>query len=431
MDIVVTADQLKKIAGPAAKTAIVNGVASFINELGDQYHLDTPQRIALFVAHTAVESAYYSTTIENLNYSIKGLMKTWPNRFPTKESAEPYANNPRALANKTYGGRMGNNRNDDGWKHRGFGIKQLTGKENQTNFYKWVKKLYPDVPDLTKNPEIIAQMPWAVLSAIYFWEEKEIWRFADGKTVDVDGSTVKINGGKNGIADRKIMFNAAAKVFITPDQPTLAKTASKPKKRDLVLLDYQTKLNRIAEYKKEPSFNVGKADGWFGEKTEKAIKAFEKDAGVEVNGILDPETKEAIDNVIVVIDTGKTTSIKEDLVAVTEPTPVVVEEVPVSIPARLLATIDKPIYKDKSILSYFFGGSGFLALVYNKGEALFLGLAPMVQVAIILALLTCVILGFQAIRESLRAKKGMKELKVNVAEAKAEIAQKEEEVVVA
>jgi len=129
---------------------------------------------------------------ENLNYSAERMMVVWPSRFPTLASAQPYARNPEALANKVYGGRMGNTRPGDGWRYRGRGPIQLTGHDN----YAFVGKLIGQ--DLIVLPELMEQPGFALEASIAWWED----RIPDSMVGDIERVTRRVNGGLTGLADR-------------------------------------------------------------------------------------------------------------------------------------------------------------------------------------------------------------------------------------
>ena len=166
-----------------------------LNKCFAKYDINTPQRQACFIAQTMHESGGYKFLEENLNYSAQALMRTWGSRFPDIDTAEKFEHNPEKIANKVYQGRMGNNEEGDGWKYRGRGLIQLTGKENYANFGHNVGV------DVLSNPDLLATPEYATLSAGWYWNKRNLNDLAD--KMDVEGITKKINGGVNGLADRK------------------------------------------------------------------------------------------------------------------------------------------------------------------------------------------------------------------------------------
>ena len=120
-----------------------------LNKLLPKYQIDSPQRIAAFLAQTIHESAYFTDLHENLNYGLAGLVATWPKRFTTPELANKYARHPEMSANFVYANRLGNGDEDsgDGWKYRGRGLIQLTGKSNYQAFADSIEMNLEDVPN--------------------------------------------------------------------------------------------------------------------------------------------------------------------------------------------------------------------------------------------------------------------------------------------
>lgn len=152
---------------------------------------------ALLLAHIGHESNDLRRLEENLNYTAQRLMQVWPSRFRTIEHAREFERNPEKLANAVYGGRMGNNSIGDGWRFRGRGPIQITGRDNYTRLARdtGTPALY--------NPDIlITDMDAGITSACWFWNT-----YVHSKTIE--GSTRNINGGLNGLADREQRFNRA------------------------------------------------------------------------------------------------------------------------------------------------------------------------------------------------------------------------------
>lgn len=169
--------------------------------------INTPKRIASFIAQCAHESGGFRVTSENLNYSEKALNTVFSKYFiRAGRDAAPYARNPERIANVVYAGRMGNNYSGDGWKFRGRGFIQLTGKNNYAKF----QKDY-DI-NVLDNPDSVAEdMNLSVLTAIWYWNSNNLNRFADSG--DVRGLTKAINGGFNGLDDRIAQTNKLHALF--------------------------------------------------------------------------------------------------------------------------------------------------------------------------------------------------------------------------
>lgn len=176
-------------------------VASF-NMWAVYFGIDTPLRIAAYLAQTLHESGLCSRTEENLNYSADGLMRTFPKYFKTKEIANAYARNPQKIANRVYANRMGNGNeaSGDGWKYRGRGFIQITGKSNYLLFSKgdWCTH------DVMSDPDAVSKFYLNQLASMWFWDSRKLNALADRG--DIQGITKKINGGYNGLADRQFIY---------------------------------------------------------------------------------------------------------------------------------------------------------------------------------------------------------------------------------
>ena len=172
-----------------------------------KYDINTPERQAAFIGQCAHESGNFKTLEENLNYKPEALMRVWPSRFPDLATAMKYAHNPEMIANKVYGGRMGNGVEEtgDGWKYHGRGLIQLTGKENYANCGSGIGV------DLLSNPNLLNTPEYAALSAGWFWNKKGLNALADAG--DFETMTKRINGGTLGLEDRKAKIAKALSVL--------------------------------------------------------------------------------------------------------------------------------------------------------------------------------------------------------------------------
>lgn len=170
------------------------------------YGIDTPARLAAFVAQVGHESAGFTRTVENLNYSAQGLLATWPSRF-TQALAQALARKPEAIANHVYGGRLGNRDPGDGYRYRGRGLLQITGRVNYEAVRDQLRQSVPMVPDLLELPETLAEPKWAALSACAWWHDHDLSELADRGAFDQ--ITRRVNGGTNGAADRRARYERA------------------------------------------------------------------------------------------------------------------------------------------------------------------------------------------------------------------------------
>jgi putative chitinase len=164
------------------------------------YYKMSPERAAHFFGQTSHETGGFKIFSENLNYSVKGLLSIFKKYFPTSSLAAEYAMKPQQIANRVYASRMGNGdeNSGDGWKFRGRGALQLTGKDNYKAFATYLKK-----PEILTNPDLVAT-EYAFESAIFFFDRNNLWSICD-KGVNKDtilALTKRINGGTHGLEDR-------------------------------------------------------------------------------------------------------------------------------------------------------------------------------------------------------------------------------------
>ncbi|XP_076042841.1 glycosyl hydrolase family 19 domain-containing protein HI_1415-like [Oratosquilla oratoria] len=163
-----------------------------------KYNINTPLRQAHFLAQIGHESSSLKATEENLNYSKKALLSDFENYFPTDALAEEYARKPEKIANRIYANRLGNGNeaSGDGWKYRGRGLIQLTGKANYEQFNKNTKE------NVVANPDLVASdANLAVEVAGWYWNSRNINKAADAD--DVEKVTKLVNGGDKGLKKRK------------------------------------------------------------------------------------------------------------------------------------------------------------------------------------------------------------------------------------
>jgi len=165
----------------------------FARQVGEHTFSQGDAEIDDFLGQILHESNGLTEFTENLNYSAARLCQVWPKRFPTLADARPYANNPEALANRVYGGRMGNTQPGDGWRYRGRTPIQITGKVN----YRLMSDLMGI--DLVRQPELLEQPDYALKAAILWWEAT----IPDSLIGDPEKITERVNGGLIGLTDRE------------------------------------------------------------------------------------------------------------------------------------------------------------------------------------------------------------------------------------
>lgn len=164
-----------------------------------EFYKLTPVRAAHFFAQTAHETGGYKLFSENLNYSAQGLQGIFGKYFPGNLE-ESYARNPEKIANRVYASRMGNGdeKSGDGWKYRGRGALQLTGKDNYAAFAKYLQK-----PEIMTTPDLVAT-EYSFESAMFFFDKNKLWEICDKGINDaaILALTKRINGGTHGLEDR-------------------------------------------------------------------------------------------------------------------------------------------------------------------------------------------------------------------------------------
>jgi putative chitinase len=247
-----------------------------------KYGITTQRRVAHFLSQTGHESGNYKTLEENLNYSEKALNSVFGRYFgPGKRNAAEYARNPEKIANYVYqdefrSSKMGNVNEGDGWRFRGRGLKQLTGRDNYTRFGKTVGMT------AEQAAEYVATEKGAIESACWFWQANNLNSIAD--TDDVVKMTKKINGGDIGLADRQARYKKAMAVLggKIEDIPAEESTSSTPPTlRKGSKGDWVKKMQKVLG---------ATPDGDFGPGTEKAVKAWQEKNGLTPDGIVGPKT---------------------------------------------------------------------------------------------------------------------------------------------
>ena len=221
MSALISAAQLKRLS-PRCDAGVI---APALDRACRKHAINTDRRLRHFLAQVAHESAGFTHLSENLNYTTaKRLCEVWPSRFRSLAAAQPYVRNPRALANKVYGGRLGNRLPDDGWNYRGGGLIMNTGRANYALAAKHAGLNLVEEPHLLRTPEV------AALAAAGFWSANGLNAAADidaGEVVcaslaehlarneadDLVEATRGVNGGRTGLADRREWLERAAAIW--------------------------------------------------------------------------------------------------------------------------------------------------------------------------------------------------------------------------
>lgn len=275
----ITVDQLRAMI-PTNKE--IEAWCEELNKALPKYGITTDKRIAAFVSQCAHESMDFNALKENLNYREETLLKVFPRYFgPGKRNAAEYARNPEKIANYVYmdefrTSKLGNTQPGDGWRFRGRGLKQLTGRDNYTRFAKDY--------DLTAEEAAVwvETKEGALASALWFWNTNKLNAIAD--TGNVAALTKKINGGDIGLADRQARYAKAMAALggkITAAAPAAAPAATAGSMRrgsqGEGVKKLQTKLGLTA-------------DGDFGPGTEAALKKWQAENGLTADGVAGPKT---------------------------------------------------------------------------------------------------------------------------------------------
>ena len=255
--------------------------------LFEEYQINTPNRIAGFMAQCGHESGDFTALEENLNYREETLLKIFPRYFgPGKRDAKEYAKNPEKIANYVYmdefrskQGAMGNVQPGDGWRFRGRGVKQLTGRNNYTAFGKSIGMSAEEASEYVATPK------GALESACWFWKTNNLEKFADAG--DNVGLTKKINGGTIGLEDRNARWERALAILGGKVSVSSApKAAASGAVRTLRKGDKGDDVARMQE-----AIGVSPADGDFGFGTLTAVKKWQTKNGLEPDGIVGPATQ--------------------------------------------------------------------------------------------------------------------------------------------
>jgi putative chitinase len=201
----VTAEQLKEFFNKT-KGSVVDSFVDALNGAMDKFDINTPSRIAMFLAQVGHESGGLNFVKENLNYSAESLAKVFPKYFKDVDPNE-YARQPEKIANRVYGGRMGNGPEEsgDGFKFRGRGLIQLTGHDNYAKFAGDMGL------DIDAAVDYLETNDGAAMSAAWFWNSRKLNEVADAG--DIVKSTKLINGGTIGLEDRKAHYEHALTIF--------------------------------------------------------------------------------------------------------------------------------------------------------------------------------------------------------------------------
>lgn len=211
--------------GDERVTGLRAGMIATAPAVFQRYGISSPLLIAHVMAQISHECGAGHDVVENLNYTAFRMMQVWPSRFPTLASASPYAGNPRALANNVYGSRMGNTGPDDGWKFRGRGASQTTGREG------YAKLSAKTGLDLINHPELLNDPKFFLECGVADFILCGCLPYA--RADDVLGVTKKLNGGTVGLNERKIWLSKWKAANIAPFAPVILSPVPYPMPPDV------------------------------------------------------------------------------------------------------------------------------------------------------------------------------------------------------
>lgn len=280
-----TAAQLKKLF-PSARADLISAVAEGWGHMVAS-GINTSLDISMFIATLATETGGFRAIEENMKYSAKRLTEVWPSRFKTLAAAKPYASNPEKLANKVYGGRLGNGneKSGDGWRYRGSGMIQTTGKFN------FAKAGFQDSPDsLRKDPRI------AFTTAVKFWVDNRISAIANKG--DAKAVRKAVNGGTHGLAEFQSYLAKCRKVFKDEAVAKAPVEVTKPSPPPMTFSDKDTVMKVQRDLREKGFYQTGEIDGDLAPKgrTEGAILDFRNKNDLPLTPVIDAQFLEVLKN---------------------------------------------------------------------------------------------------------------------------------------
>lgn len=253
---------------------------SLLDQYFNKYDINTDYRIAGFMSQTIHESAHYTRLSENLNYSSARLNQVFPKYFyRAGRNADNYHRQPEKIANIVYANRMGNGGVDsgDGWRYRGGGLIQLTGKNNYQLFAKDINISIEQASEYVRTPK------GAVHSACWFWDTNRLNSYCDNK--DIVELSKRVNGGVNGLKDRVFIWNKTLSLLQKGTNSNLSFTNLAQGSRG----PYVTKIQKALGLK---------ADGIFGPATRKAVVTWQLQNNLNPDGIVGPLTYRKLQNIM-------------------------------------------------------------------------------------------------------------------------------------
>lgn len=276
MTIQLTAAGLRK-AFPSAKMEYVNALIEHVQTMEKHGILQNDKRLRHFLAQGAAETSGYTITVESGAYSADGLLKVFPKYFKSRAEAKAYAKRPQAIFNRTYGGRLGNTAPGDGYKYRGRGIFQLTGKDAYRRYGERLGIDLVNDPDKAADPMVSVQI------ACLYWSDLDLNDWADKDDLlavsrGINGGNPKRNIQPNGMAHRKSWY---AKVTKTFSFGVAAAEVAKPEAGTLQEGDEGPEVEKLQSLLRAKGYPVGAIDGIYGANTRRAVTLFQAENSAE------------------------------------------------------------------------------------------------------------------------------------------------------
>lgn len=308
--IEITAAQFEQFA-PNALAKYHDIVVGEGNAILSDYGINaSARRLTQFLAQVGHESGGFRIERESLYYtSARRLMQVWPSRFPTEASARPYTRNERKLAEKVYGGRLGNNSIGDGYKYRGRGLVQLTGKGAYEEFGERLGI------DLVGDPDLAVEPRTAFRIACEYWASRKLpgergmsMLADDDKLLAI---TYRVNGGYTNLDDREFYLNKAREVW--PDDGPAT-----PPVQYIDRGDWNDEVRVLQRLLVQRGYLTGRADGKFGYSTYKALRNFKRSANLDGVGYADPATLQALRGSAIAAVEGSVPSLDDEIEPIRE-----------------------------------------------------------------------------------------------------------------
>lgn len=281
MSFELTTDMMRELF-PKAKEG--KALMAALTKMLPKYEINTPERVAMFLAQCGHESGGFTVRTENLNYSAKALDAVFGKYFKKAgRDAKAYERQPEKIANIVYANRMdnGDTASGDGWRFRGRGYIQLTGRYNYTKFAAAIDKSLED------TIEYLDTVEGALESACWYWDTNGLNKLADAQ--DIKASTKRINGGYIGLEDREKHYKHALHVLGGDHAPAPKKASKKSsgKGRTDVVLKIGSRGEEVANMQRALGIE---ADGSFGPGTRRTVKEWQAANGLKADGVAGPST---------------------------------------------------------------------------------------------------------------------------------------------